>query len=446
MNHQLASYFLALGFVLLSLADAQGVTKEPYPLAQLNLEAVVSSELDNVWAQAAPNYTAPLTLSRLSGTMRLSPGGRVTTDERGEAVLDIERCMKIYLFRSSSLVKATCRKSGDRGLCGLAGTAAYNNHCGPAIVIQTPTVEVRLEGTWVALSYLPERQMSVLLVLEGQARVQPVSDLDSGRLGAPTLVRQGFFWFSTPDRLASQNPVSGLRAREAISLDSFPTFYRDMAFPPDWLGRIRDKARQDGIPIPPALGDNSAPTIIWNRFPLGNLRPSEFFTIEVDVSDVGLAGVLTNVAKVEIYVDNRQVQLCTRTNRCRVSLNTSDFAEGRHEVRVEAFDQAGNRSSERAFFNVVARVVAKVNITSQTIDPPEPTTVDKITLLVEAPGADKIEIWLSGRLVASCSDSPCRAQVRPLGEGKYSYEARAYLNGTLMDRQTRPFEVKFVVP
>ena len=116
----------------------------------------------------------------------LDAGGCVTTDDIGEAKLDIDGCMFIYVLQDSrQLVRRGCRKdaaiSGNAS-CSVQGTSVYNNACAGEVIVQTPSAEIQLHGTWLAVTYLPNLELSLVQVYEGRARVLPVTDLEEYKL------------------------------------------------------------------------------------------------------------------------------------------------------------------------------------------------------------------------------------------------------------------------
>jgi hypothetical protein len=128
--------------------------------------------------------------------------------------------MLIYIFQQSRLIKAACPKSdylGGNVTCAVEGTSVYNNQCASQIVIQTPSVELVLEGTWLSVTYLPEQQLSLIMVFEGQVSAHPVLNADTYDQGAAVDIVAGYFWFSTPG--ATAEPIAGLAARELHSFD-----------------------------------------------------------------------------------------------------------------------------------------------------------------------------------------------------------------------------------
>lgn len=175
---------------------------------------------------------------------------RVTTDAQGEGVLKLSGCLDIYLFQASGLVKAPCSRSALRSgniLCALRGTSAIYNSCAEKVVIETASAEIDLQGTWLSVTYLPERQASVIALFDGRAQVRPVLNSAERTLGEPSAVAAGQFWFSAPDGMSQ--PVTGLAARQSHPLERFPAVIQELKLEP-WIDRIRQRAQADKISFP----------------------------------------------------------------------------------------------------------------------------------------------------------------------------------------------------
>jgi LysM repeat protein len=225
----------------------------------------VRRELVMVWA--GPGGTDLISLPRLEDSEwhELPAGGWVYTDDAGEGWVRISDCMLIYIFQQSRLIKAACPKSdylGGNVTCAVEGSSVYNNQCASQIVIQTPSVELVLEGTWLSVTYLPEQQLSLIMVFEGQVSAHPVLNVDTYEQGAAVDIAAGYFWFSTPG--ATAEPIAGLAARESHSFDQLLPVVEELNLW-QWIERITLRADMDGIPypaIPPfVLGPTLTPSL-----------------------------------------------------------------------------------------------------------------------------------------------------------------------------------------
>lgn len=178
----------------------------------------------------------------------------VLTDAEGEAWLEIEKCMRVYLFQKSGLRLSNCEKASDtRGnpLCGVVGTMVFNKECKDKVKIQTGSAEIELDGTWVAVTFLPREELSLIAVLKGTATVRPVTDLEEGTLGEPSEVPENSFYFTRPGREAGS--LEDLAGRRAHPLDRLTPLVKRFNLMP-WVDRINERAKDDGLPPIPVGG------------------------------------------------------------------------------------------------------------------------------------------------------------------------------------------------
>jgi len=236
-------------------------------VVQVQATARVKRETPEVWAGNAE----PLPKLPNSNWSGLDPGGQVTTDHMGEAKLDVDGCMYIYVFLDSAqLVRRGCRKdaaiSGSTS-CSVQGTSTYNNSCAGEVIIQTLSVEIQLQGTWLAVTYLPGLELSLVQVFEGEARVLPVTEIDQHKLveeGEAIVLGPGSFVYTAPDaRLQEVGQIAGLEARQRHALeqlgsfqdaDSFVSQLQRLAEEPNlaaWMRRTAERAEMDDVPLPP---------------------------------------------------------------------------------------------------------------------------------------------------------------------------------------------------
>ncbi len=286
----------------------------------------------------------------------LEDGDRVTTDSVGEALLQIRDCLRIFLFQQSGLVKAACPKSdfaAGNALCSLAGTSVFNNQCAGQVVIQTNTAEINLNGTWLSVTYLPERELSLVMVLEGEAECRAVVDPDSRRMGSASTVPSDSFWFTTPG--AGADTVAGFSARQVYPLEAVGPMLDTLDLWP-WWERMEQRAGADEIPFP-ELGepgssggtqpvDRTPPEVFVSHEP-GN--PSDQDQVRFIVEAYDDAGV----ERIELNVDGEWVHSCTGSEICEYE--GGPYPAGRVDYRAVAFDPEGNQgASERGFVSIGA--------------------------------------------------------------------------------------------
>ena len=262
---------IAILVAAMCLAGCSKVTPTPTvdksKVVQVQATARVKRETPEVWAGNAE----PLPKLPHSSWSGLDPGGQVTTDHMGEAKLDIDGCMYIYVFLDSAqLVRRGCRKdaaiSGSTS-CSVQGTSTYNNSCASEVIIQTLSVEIQLQGTWLAVTYLPGLELSLVQGFEGEARVLPVTEIDQHKLveeDEAIDLGPGSFTYTAPDaRLAEVGQIAGLEARQRHALeqlgsfqdaDSFVSQLQRLADEPNlaaWMRRTAERAEMDNVPLPP---------------------------------------------------------------------------------------------------------------------------------------------------------------------------------------------------
>jgi uncharacterized repeat protein (TIGR01451 family) len=222
----------------------------PAEVGELEAPAEARRLFTIVWAGESGTDPSPLTRLEDNEWRNLRTGGWITTDRDGEGWVMFSDCMKIYVFQDSRLVKAACPKSAYEGgnvACSEEGTAGYNDQCAAQVIIQTPGSQIVLEGTWLSVTYLPERQVTLTLVFEGQAKAQPVLDADTYSLGPAIDVPAAHFWFSTPGTAA--DPIAGLAAREPHPFEELLPLVEELDLW-RWIGRITARADMDNIPYP----------------------------------------------------------------------------------------------------------------------------------------------------------------------------------------------------
>ncbi|MCZ7567101.1 MAG: SH3 domain-containing protein [Ardenticatenaceae bacterium] len=271
--------FAAIVLVTIGVVLAACRSQAPIPLTGAAAEMAgaplpVAGDVHAEYMTVSVALPGTASFARLpdDGWYQLLSGSLIATDDLGEAWLQLRTCpMLVYIFQNSGLVTSACSKAEQTSgnvTCSTQGTAAFRDECASKIVIQTPGAEVTLEGTWLTVTYLPDRQLTVVLVFDGKAAVQPVRNLaeheDAPRdLGNPIMVKAQHFWFSTPGE--SADPIGGLAAREPHPFDRLPLVMQELGLE-RWMEKILERARMDNV-----LGDPSpfspTPTISVTRTP-----------------------------------------------------------------------------------------------------------------------------------------------------------------------------------
>lgn len=162
----------------------------------------------------------PLRALNVNDLINLDPNGFVTTDLNGEAEVSIEDCLKIFVFELSGLTRSTCREAdlaSGLAVCSTAGITTVINNCLAQVTIQTPSSTVVTDGTMFSVIYLPEDQISLVQVYEGQVAVNPVVEMGSGQMGGASTLGEDSIWWTAP---GEQVPaLNGIEARTAQPME-----------------------------------------------------------------------------------------------------------------------------------------------------------------------------------------------------------------------------------
>lgn len=367
-------------------------------------------------------------------------GDRIRTDTSGEGWVRIRDCMLIYIFQDSGLVKATCPRSfysGGNVVCSLGGTSAFNNQCSDQIVIQTDSAELQLHGTWFSVTYLPERQLTLVLVLDGAVASRPVVNTETFLLSTATDVGSGYFWFTTPGIQA--DAVAGLTARDPHPLDELAPLVDDLGLGP-WIDRLRERAAADRVPFPdlgagptptsePPTPEGPTPTAppgetVFRRFvadpdTVYSYRDPRCSTLSWEVENP--AGVSLNDEPVAA-TDARSV--------CPTETTTYTLRVERHDGQTEAHDVTVT----------VAADTSKPVIDRVALSPERVVAGDDVTLTVAAhddeSGLSRVELWRGRSAIDECRASPCTFRLGRFEPGRVELELRAYDNAG--NTETRP--------
>src|SRR5207249_6171657 len=135
--------------------------------------------------------------------------------------------------------------TGGNSNCQSAGTAVYNSSCADRIeqVIQTPTADIIPRGTWITVTYLPDQQLTITLVLKGSAEVRPVIDIENRKMGEPATINEGQFYLTVPDERRDQNDEQSSNLRQVKNVSEAPAMVNRYLKP--WLDRIKTHAEED---------------------------------------------------------------------------------------------------------------------------------------------------------------------------------------------------------
>ena len=396
----------------------------------------------NVWM--GPAGSAPPRLS--PGDWKALPrGSQIITDAQGEAWLtsleNRRQCGRLYIFQSSGLKLSTCgRAQAQAGnvLCARSGASYFIKSCVGLFVLETPGARVVLRGTTVALLYLPRRQLSLVLLFEGQAQAQAIGNYETGASGPTSVLTPGSFWFSLP--AGSPSNFAGLNSQSVYPLDRLPRLIgalqeREANLIP-WIVKILSRAQEDNVLFPAALKayllpsdppPPAGPTITGVRVAPPSPSMTDQVVLSATARELG-----AGPGRMEIYVNGALVQHCG-TWECQVTLAPQPIGRVHYEVR--AYNEAGQATSQVGTFTVTGERQTDVDapvFTRLEVIPAQPTPRESFTLTAEARDlggtVSRIELDINGRTAKVCYGDTCSVTVGPFQIGSVRYSARAYDN------------------
>jgi hypothetical protein len=191
----------------------------------------VQREATRVWA-GGPAGNPPLLED--NDWHPLSIGDAVKTDNYGAAELTLVDCVgSVWVFKSGNFGVYDCSKpqktSGQ--VCLESGDAGFDLECSGRFTIETASCSITIQGTAFTVSYMPEDQLSLLVVLEGTVVLTPVLDIDTGELAEEAIeVQGGQFVFTQPG--PEPEPIAGLPARTALSIELMPELVKELDIQP----------------------------------------------------------------------------------------------------------------------------------------------------------------------------------------------------------------------
>jgi hypothetical protein len=209
--------------------------------------------LQRVSAAVLAGAADPLSEIQEDGPFPFPEGSFVQVNTSGEALLagSLEGIScKIFVFFDTRLQKKACEKSaftGSNVSCIEEGSAIFDSCAN--MLVQTPSAEFQLKGTWILATYLSEYQLSVLSVSDGLVDARPVTDAASYSTGEAQPVGAGNFLYTAPDEMLSQVQVAGIDMRQAVPWESLSALVRQYHLE-RWYDRGRDHAGESNVPFP----------------------------------------------------------------------------------------------------------------------------------------------------------------------------------------------------
>jgi len=217
----------------------------------------------------------------------------VATDPQGEALIDIAKCTKVYVFQESGVKAAPCTKrnwASRNETCFVDGFNVLNHECqSKGIITQTGSAQIKLNGTWVAVAYVSERRESLIMVLEGEVEVRPVKDFNKRTLGPPVTLKAGEYLLTKPGETAGV--TAGVPERVPQPFVTLPPVIVDLDLE-RWLPRLIEHARKDltDPPLPPIPPPSLPPVITFAEQPVGHRRIQEFLVRNPSIMPIQISG------------------------------------------------------------------------------------------------------------------------------------------------------------
>jgi hypothetical protein len=234
----------------------------------------------------------------------------VTTDASGEAAVDISGCMLIYVFQNSQLLKAACPKSdysGGNATCSIAGTSVFNNTCSTEVVIQTPSADLTLEGTYLSVTYNRAAQTTTVLVFSGAVKARPILDADTGKRGEPVTINKNNFWFTTTD--ANLPALQGSGVRKVLPIKELAPLNGILDVDP-WLDEIKERSETDKVSLPdlsPVRPESQNLALLMGGGPLRNDRVQEAVLMAVPWAELAKATFPRQTVSIKTELRNERI-------------------------------------------------------------------------------------------------------------------------------------------
>lgn len=256
---------ILLAMLLFAGCDDEEVAETGADYEARRLDAQVWASTDN----AQPN---DLLLVNDGAWHELFGVRMVTTDNSGQAQLRGPDCDWAFVYQNSGLTLSPCSKGGGTGNCAVG--ALVSSDCD--ISIRTMPADVSKVGTWFAVIYLEESQVTLVIVGDGAVAVTPATELEfelvdrerlefevfTRELGEeiPVKVENGeprLLYTASNQRLEELREFGALPpARDWLGMEALPEL-RQVLSQLDpmldlWLEEIQEQAAQDDIQLSPA--------------------------------------------------------------------------------------------------------------------------------------------------------------------------------------------------
>jgi len=179
-----------------------------------------------------------------AGWHPLSEGETLSVDSGGEAELNFSECWPghMYAFQKSSgdfRVNQCGKFESDSGSFWCLSGFWYVS-CEGEYTQLTGSAQIEKRGTTLWVMYLPEDNLTLVVVLEGEVDIRPVESYPS-TLGSVTTLTAEEFYFTMPDaEMAEMHDIAGLVPRSVYPYPELEPLVSELGIE-DWIGTAVEK-------------------------------------------------------------------------------------------------------------------------------------------------------------------------------------------------------------
>ncbi len=251
--------------VTLAPADTQSPTRQPSstPEPATQVAAITpDAQVRRLSPAVFAGNSQPLPEITSDQAINLDAGGLVTTGAQGEAEVQIQGCLKLFIFQDVTLQRSACRRedaASGLAVCSAGGMTGVLNQCASLVDIQTPGSTTRTSGTWFSVIYLPDDHLSIVQVYEGAVNVSAAIDLGTNRWTSGAQLAAGNLWFTSPGEDAPV--INGIQGREAQPMEVWQALRPELIakYPhlDTWMESAKQKAGVENLAFPDFLAPPS---------------------------------------------------------------------------------------------------------------------------------------------------------------------------------------------
>lgn len=160
-----------------------------------------------------------------AGFQDLFDGDAITTDNSGEAEIDLALCTNnVFLFRDNGSMRlSACAQ--DANIC-LQNGAVFFTDCAAAFTVETNSALVDVTGTSFGVMYNEPLQLTTVVTMEDSVSVRGVRDLAAGAYYEGQIVTGGHFYYTTPEGV--DLTIAGLEPRTPLPLEALVPYVREL--------------------------------------------------------------------------------------------------------------------------------------------------------------------------------------------------------------------------